>query len=139
MLPSSVLNGGSIVQVTAYQLPFTAKTSAGTLWLVDGMKVLPDEVSRLERFRGNSVAGGRRERLLGTLSRWFVPFQVGGGKGYLERFCGNSVADGRQGHTVVLRRAFPHCGPLPFSGADAGFGHSMSLSFRMILAPDVLT
>ena len=66
----------------------------------------------LEHFRGNSVAGGRQERLPGTLSRGYrgrwaagkntwnafagKPWQVGGGKGDLERFCGNSVAGGRQ-------------------------------------------
>ena len=154
MLPSSGLNGGSIVQVTAYQLPFTAKTSAGMLWLVDGMKVLPDEVSRLERFRGGSVAGGRREETPGTLSRgnrgrweaekdtWNtfagIPWQVGSRErtpGTLSReFCVRCVPH-LQGHTVALRRSFPQCGPLPFSGADAGFGLCMSLSSRMILPP----
>ena len=127
----------------------------------------------LERFRGNSVPGGRRERLPGTLSREFrarweaekdtwntfagIPCQVGGRERHLEHFRGKTVAGGRrertpgtlsqenrgrwghigtcrQGHTVALRRSFPQCGPLPFSGADAGFGHSMSLSFRILLA-----
>ena len=96
MLPSSGLNGGSIVQVTACQLPFTAKTSAGTLWQVDGRKVLPDEVSHLERFRGGSVPGGRQKvtpdtLLRGNRSRWEtegdtwnafagIPWQVDGRK-----------------------------------------------------------
>ena len=71
----------------------------------------------LERFRGDSVPGGSREMPPGTLSRRFrtrwVTYQ--------------------QGHTVALRRSFPQCGPLPFSGADAGFGLCMSLSSRIIL------
>ena len=222
MLPSSGLNGGSIVQVTACRLPFTAKTSAGTLWQVDGRKVLPDEVSQLERFRGETVTGGRQERTPGTLLRGFrgrwtagrdtwntfagipwqvgsrkmppdtlsrgfrgrwtarrdtrntfagIPWQVGSRKmppdtlsrGFRGRwtagrdtwntfagipcqvggremppdtlsreFCARCVPH-LQGHTVALRRSFPHSGPLPFSGADAGFGHSMSLPSRIIL------
>ena len=66
----------------------------------------------LERFSGDTVAGGRRERLPGTILREFrgrwkaekdtwnafagKPWQVEGGKGDLERFCGNSVAGGRR-------------------------------------------
>ena len=58
------------------------------------------------------MAGGRRERLPGTLLREYrgrweagkatwndfagIPWQVGGGKGYLERFCGKTVAGGRR-------------------------------------------
>ena len=66
----------------------------------------------LERFRRNTVAGGRRERTSGTLSRenrarWAIrgatchafagiPCQVGSEKCYLEHFHGNSVPGGRQ-------------------------------------------
>ena len=80
---------------------------AGIPWQVDSGK------GHLERFCGDTVAGGRRERLPGTLSREFrgrwsarkatwnafagIPWQVGGGKGCLERFCGDSVPGGRRG------------------------------------------
>ena len=59
------------------------------------------------------MAGGRRERLPGTLSREFrgrwaarkatwnafagIPWQVVGKKGYLERFCGETVPGGQRG------------------------------------------
>ena len=118
MLPSSGLNGGSIVQVTACRLPFTAKTSAGTLWQVDGRKVLPDEVSHLERFRGNSVAGGRLERLLGTLS-WEFRARWDGGKGHLTRFREVSVPGGdtsvHVGRDILWLSAGPsrNAGPFP--------------------------
>ena len=67
----------------------------------------------LERFSGDSVAGGQRERLPGTILRGYrgrwaagkatwndfagIPWQVDGGKGYLERFRENSVAGERRG------------------------------------------
>ena len=82
---------------------------AGIPWQVVGKK------GYLERFRGDTVAGGRRERLPGTLlrenrARWAargatwhafagIPWQVGGGKGYLEHFRGNTVAGGRREET----------------------------------------
>ena len=98
-----------------FRLPTTVyrQNIGGALWLVDGMKVLPDEVSRPERFRENSVPGGRRERLLGTLSwefraRWTagkatwnafagIPCQVDGGKRHLEHFRRKTVAGRKQG------------------------------------------
>ena len=74
---------------------------AGIPWQVDGGK------GYLERFRGNSVAGGRRERLPGTLlrenrGRWEagkdtwnaftgIPCQVGSKRCYLTRFCGDTL------------------------------------------------
>ena len=111
----------------------------------------------LVHFCVDTVPGGRRKRTPDTLSREFrarwtagrdtwnafagKPCQADGGKRHLERFRRKTVPGGthRQGHTVALRRSFPQCGPLPFSGADAGFDLCMSLSSRMILAPDVLT
>ena len=80
-------------------------------------------MGHLEHFRRDSVAGGRREETPGTLSR---------------EFCARCVPH-LQGHTVALRRSFPQCGPLPFSGADAGFGLCMFLASRFLLTPDVLT
>ena len=113
---------------------------------VDGGK------GHLEHFCRNSVPGGQRKRTPGTLlqefrARWTA------GRCHLEHFRGKTVTGGRrertpdmlsrgnrgrcvphlQGHTMAFRRSFPQCGPLPFSGADAGFGHSMFLSSRMIL------
>ena len=80
---------------------------AGIPWQVGGGK------GYLERFHGDSVAGGRREETPGTLSQEFrgrweagkatwnafagIPWQVGGGKGYLKRFCRETVPGGRQG------------------------------------------
>ena len=85
----------------------TWNTFAGIPCQVEGRE------GHLERFRGNTVAGGRREETPGTLLREFrgrwaagkatwndfagIPWQVGGGKGYLERFRGDTVAGGRQG------------------------------------------
>ena len=85
----------------------TWNTFTGKPWQGDGRK------SYLERFRGNSVPGGQREKTPGTLlqeyrARWTVgkatwnafagiPCQVDGRKSYLERFRGNSVPGGRQG------------------------------------------
>ena len=87
----------------------TWNTFAGKPWQVEGRE------RHLERFRGKTVAGGRRERTPGTLLREFrgrwaagkatwndfagIPWQVGGGKGYLERFSGDTVAGGRQEET----------------------------------------
>ena len=89
----------------------------------------------LERFRGNSVPGGRRERLPGTLSREFrarweaekdtwntfagKPWQVGGGKGHLEHFRRKTVAGGdtsvHVGRDILWRSAGPsrNAGPFP--------------------------
>ena len=58
-------------------------------WQVGGGK------GYLERFRGDTVAGRRRERLPETLlqgnrARWTA------GRCHLERFCGDTVAGGRQ-------------------------------------------
>ena len=147
----------------------TWNTFEGKPWQVDGRK------GHLEHFCRDSVAGGRQEVTPGTLSREFrgrwtagkdtwntfagIPCQVGSGMGHLEHFRRDSVAGGRreetpgtlsrefcarcvphlQGHTVALRRSFPQCGPLPFSGADAGFGLCMFLASRFLLTPDVLT
>ena len=79
---------------------------AGKPWQVGSGK------GYLERFCGDTVAGGRRERLPGTILRGYrgrwaagkatwnafagIPWQVGGGKGYLERFCGDTVAGRRR-------------------------------------------
>ena len=79
---------------------------AGIPCQVDGKK------RHLERFCGKTVAGGRREETLGTLSqenrgRWTArrdtwntfagkPCQVEGGKEHLERVCGISVPGGWQ-------------------------------------------
>ena len=84
----------------------TWNTFAGIPWQVDGRK------SYLERFRGNSVPGGRQEVTPGTLSlgnrgRWTArwdtwnafagkPWQVDGKKRHLERFCRDSVPGGQQ-------------------------------------------
>ena len=78
---------------------------AGKPWQVGGGK------GYLERFRGDTVAGGRQRRTPDTLLRGFrgrweaekdtwnafagIPGQVDGGKGYLERFRGDTVAGGR--------------------------------------------
>ena len=80
---------------------------AGIPWQVGGGK------GYLERFCGDTVAGGRQERLPDTLSRenrgrWAagkatwnafagIPWQVVGKKGYLERFCGETVPGGQRG------------------------------------------
>ena len=126
MLPSSGLNGGSIVQVTACRLPFTAKTSAGTLWQVDGRKVLPDEVSHLERFRGNSVAGGRLERLLGTLS-WEFRARWEAGKATWNAFAGKPWQVGsREMPPETLSREFR-------ARWDGGKGHLTR--FREVSVP----
>ena len=98
------------------------------------------------------MAGGKRgDATWNTFAG--IPCQVEGKKCHLERFCEDSVPGGRQevtpgtlsqenrarwvtyqqGHTVALRRSFPQCGPLPFSGADAGFGLCMFLTSRKIL------
>ena len=77
-----------------------------------GRKVLPDEVSHLEHFRRDSVAGGKQDETPGTLlqgfrARWEaekdtwytfagIPCQVGGKRCYLTRFCGDTVPGGRQ-------------------------------------------
>ena len=82
---------------------------AGIPCHVDGRK------EHLERFRGKTVAGGRQERLPGTLSREYrgrwaagrdtwnafagIPCQVDGREGHLERFRGNTVPGGRQRRT----------------------------------------
>ena len=81
-------------------------TFAGIPCQVDGKK------RHLEHFHRKTVAGGRQEKLPGTLSREFrarwtagkdtwntfagIPCQVDGRKSYLERFRGNSVPGGRQ-------------------------------------------
>ncbi|MBO8467106.1 MAG: hypothetical protein IAB99_05015, partial [Bacteroidetes bacterium] len=73
------------------------------------------EKRHLERFRGDSVAGGRQEETPGTLSqenrgRWTagrdtwntfagIPWQVDGRKGHLEHFRGNTVAGGQREET----------------------------------------
>ena len=50
----------------------------------------------LERFSGDTVAGGRqRDATWNTFAG--IPWQVDDKKCYLTRFCGNSVAGGRQG------------------------------------------
>ena len=84
----------------------TWNTFAGIPWQVDsGMR-------HLERFSGDTVAGGRQDETPGTLLRGFrarweagkatwnafagKPCQVGGKRCYLARFRGNSVAGGRQ-------------------------------------------
>ena len=70
----------------------------------------------LERFRGNSVSGGRRDGTPGTLlqkfrGRWTArgatwntfagkPWQVDGKRCYLEHFCRKTVAGGRQRKTL---------------------------------------
>ena len=62
---------------------------AGIPWQVGGGK------GDLERFCGNTVAGGRRgDATWNTFAG--IPCQVGGGKGYLERFCGDTVAGWRR-------------------------------------------
>ena len=69
----------------------------------------------LEHFCRNTVAGGRQEKLPGTLSREFrarwkagsdtwntfagKPWQVDSAMGHLERFCRKTVAGGRQEKT----------------------------------------
>ena len=90
---------------------------AGKPWQVEGRE------GHLERFCGKTVAGGRQEKLPGTLSqgcrdRWTagkatwnafagIPWQVDGGKGYLARFCGKTVAGGRRERTPgTLSRGF---------------------------------
>ena len=65
---------------------------AGIPWQVGGGK------GYLERFCGDTVAGGRRERLPGTLlrenrGRWAA------GRCHLEHFCGDSVPGGRRERT----------------------------------------
>ena len=65
-------------------------TFAGKPWQVGGGK------GHLERFRGKTVAGGRRERLPGTLLREYCARWTAG-KGHLEHFCGNTVPGGQQG------------------------------------------
>ena len=85
----------------------TWNTFAGIPCQVDGRK------SYLERFRGNSVPGGRLEVTPGTLSQEFrarwkagkdtwnafagIPCQVEGGERHLEHFCRKTVPGGRQG------------------------------------------
>ena len=80
---------------------------AGIPWQVGGGK------GYLERFHGDSVAGGRREETPGTLSQEFrgrwearkvtwnafagIPWQVGSKRCYLTRFRRDSVAGGRRG------------------------------------------
>ena len=87
----------------------TCHAFAGIPWQVGGGK------GYLERFRRDTVAGGRQEKLPGTLSqgfrgRWAArgatwnafagkPWQVGSRKGYLEHFRGKTVAGGRQEET----------------------------------------
>ena len=58
-------------------------------WQVGGGK------GDLERFCGDTVAGGRRGDATWNAFAG-IPWQVGGGKGDLERFCGNTVAGGRR-------------------------------------------
>ena len=68
----------------------TWNTFAGIPCQVGGRK------GHLERFRGNSVAGGQRgDATWNTFAG--IPWQVDGGKGYLERFRGKTVAGGRRG------------------------------------------
>ena len=85
-----------------------------------------------------TLSQGFRVRWAAGRDTWhaFVgkPCQVGGRKmplGTLLREFRARWVTYRQGHTVALRRSFPQCGPLPFSGADAGFGLCMSLSSRI--------
>ena len=68
-------------------------------WQVGGGK------GYLERFRGNSVAGGQRGDATWNAFAG-IPCQVGR-EGHLERFCGNSVAGGRRERTPgTLSREF---------------------------------
>ena len=125
---------------------------AGIPCQVEGRK------GHLEHFAGIPCQVDSRERTPGTLSRGFrarwtagsdtwntfaeFPWQVDSRErtpGTLSREFRSRWVTYRQGHTVALRRSFPQCGPLPFSGADASFGLCMSLPSRKILAPDVLT
>ena len=87
----------------------------------------------LERFCRISVPGGKQGKTPGTLSqenrsRWTagrdtwndfagIPWQVGGGKGYLERFCGDSVPGGRRGDATWTDFAGIPC------QVDGGKGH----------------
>ena len=87
-LPASGLNEGA----PPFRLLPAAKKSAGTLCQVDGRK------SYLERFRGNSVPGGRQEDVTWNAFAG-IPCQVGGRKSYLERFRRNTVAGGRRERT----------------------------------------
>ena len=84
----------------------TWNTFAGIPWQVGSRK------GYLERFHGETVAGGRREETPGTLlreyrARWAargatwnafagIPRQVGGREGHLERFRRKTVPGGRQ-------------------------------------------
>ena len=62
---------------------------AGIPWQVDGGK------GYLERFRGETVPGGRQRRTPGTLSRGFRGRWTAG-RCHLERFRGDTVAGGRR-------------------------------------------
>ena len=76
----------------------TWNTFTGKPWQVDGRK------SYLERFRGNSVQGGQREKTPGTLlqeyrARWTV------GKATWNAFAGIPCqVDGKKRHLVHFRR-----------------------------------
>ena len=102
MMRGTAVSGGQ-------QRRATWNTFAGIPWQVGGGK------RHLERFRGDSVPGGRQRRTPGTLSREYrarwtakkdtwnafagIPCQVGSKRCYLTRFCGDSVPGGRQRRT----------------------------------------
>ena len=83
---------------------------AGIPCQVGGRKRTPGTLSRefrgrwaagrcyLERFRGNSVAGGRRGDATWNAFAG-IPWQVDGRMGHLERFCGDSVPGGKRDET----------------------------------------
>ena len=117
MMRGTAVSGGQ-------QRRATWNAFAGKPWQVEGGEEAPGTLSlenrgrwkaekrHLEHFRWKTVAGGRQRKTPGTLSRenrgrweagkdtWNafagIPWQVGGGKGYLERFCGDTVAGGRR-------------------------------------------
>ena len=85
MMRGTAVSGGQ-------QRRATWNTFAGIPWQVGGRK------RHLKRFCRDSVAGGRQEKLPGTLSREFRG-RWEAGRCYLERFCGETVAGGRQRRT----------------------------------------
>ena len=102
MMRGTAVSGGQ-------QRRATWNAFAGKPWQVGGGK------GYLERFRGDTVAGGRQEETPGTLLRGFrgrwkagrdtwnafagIPWQVDGRMGHLERFCGDSVPGGKRDET----------------------------------------
>ena len=87
-MPSGTLSQGFRARWTIRSA--TCHAFAGIPWQVDsGMR-------HLERFSGDTVAGGRQDETPGMLLRGFRA-RWAAGRCHLEHFCGKTVAGGQQG------------------------------------------